>query len=153
MTPSLVIFDIDGTLTDTVEVDDRCFLRALEVALSLDQVSDDWAAYPDVTDAGMVAEALASAMREEEFDLVLTGLQSDDQGFAQTGTFPEFLQGLVRRHQIGRNDPLIHLQAGAQVIEPGVFDPGYQKHRRLVRCQPTASQLFEVSHANQQARG
>ncbi|HCE04649.1 MAG TPA: electron transfer flavoprotein subunit beta [Acidobacteria bacterium] len=36
-------------------------------------------------DAGMVAEALASAMREEAFDLVLTGLQSDDQGFAQTG--------------------------------------------------------------------
>jgi electron transfer flavoprotein beta subunit len=38
-----------------------------------------------VADAGAVAEALASAMRDEHFDLVLTGLQSDDQGFAQTG--------------------------------------------------------------------
>jgi electron transfer flavoprotein beta subunit len=36
-------------------------------------------------DAFMVADALAAAMREERFDLVLTGLQSDDQGFAQTG--------------------------------------------------------------------
>ncbi len=36
-------------------------------------------------DAGSVAAALAFAMREEHFDLVLTGLQSDDQGFAQTG--------------------------------------------------------------------
>jgi electron transfer flavoprotein beta subunit len=36
-------------------------------------------------DAFVVAEALASAMKEEAFDLVLTGLQSDDQGFAQTG--------------------------------------------------------------------
>jgi electron transfer flavoprotein beta subunit len=36
-------------------------------------------------DSGMVAEALAAAMRDEAFDLVLTGLQSDDQGFAQTG--------------------------------------------------------------------
>ena len=36
-------------------------------------------------DAGAVATALANAMREEGFDLVLTGLQSDDQGFAQTG--------------------------------------------------------------------
>ncbi len=36
-------------------------------------------------DAGAVAEALSSAMRDEHFDLVLTGLQSDDQGFAQTG--------------------------------------------------------------------
>jgi len=36
-------------------------------------------------DAFAVAEALASAMRDEQFDLVLTGLQSDDQGFGQTG--------------------------------------------------------------------
>jgi len=33
----------------------------------------------------VVADALASGMRDERFDLVLTGLQSDDQGFAQTG--------------------------------------------------------------------
>jgi electron transfer flavoprotein beta subunit len=36
-------------------------------------------------DAGVVAEALAAALREESCDLVLTGLQSDDQGFGQTG--------------------------------------------------------------------
>jgi electron transfer flavoprotein beta subunit len=36
-------------------------------------------------DAFAVADALAGAMREEKFDIVLTGLQSDDQGFAQTG--------------------------------------------------------------------
>jgi electron transfer flavoprotein beta subunit len=36
-------------------------------------------------DAFTVAEALASAIRDEGFDLVLTGLQSDDQGFGQVG--------------------------------------------------------------------
>jgi electron transfer flavoprotein beta subunit len=36
-------------------------------------------------DAFVVAEALAGAVRGEGFDLLLTGLQSDDQGFAQTG--------------------------------------------------------------------
>jgi electron transfer flavoprotein beta subunit len=36
-------------------------------------------------DAFVVADALAAAMKEEKFDLILTGLQSDDQGFAQTG--------------------------------------------------------------------
>jgi electron transfer flavoprotein beta subunit len=36
-------------------------------------------------DAFAVARALAEAIRGERFDLVLTGLQSDDQGFAQTG--------------------------------------------------------------------
>ena len=36
-------------------------------------------------DAFVVAEALANAVREEQFNLVLTGLQSDDQGFGQVG--------------------------------------------------------------------
>jgi len=36
-------------------------------------------------DAFVTAAALASAMHDEKFDLVLTGLQSDDQGFAQVG--------------------------------------------------------------------
>lgn len=43
--------------------------------------SDDLA----LADGYVVAEALAAAVRQEQFDLVLTGLQSDDQGFAQTG--------------------------------------------------------------------
>ena len=36
-------------------------------------------------DAFVVADALAGAVKDEKFDLILTGLQSDDQGFAQTG--------------------------------------------------------------------
>src|SRR5262245_62190231 len=36
-------------------------------------------------DAATVAEALAAAIEDEQFDLVLTGLQSDDQGFGQVG--------------------------------------------------------------------
>jgi len=36
-------------------------------------------------DAFSVAGALAEAMREEAFELILTGLQSDDQGHAQVG--------------------------------------------------------------------
>ncbi|HOQ61403.1 MAG TPA: electron transfer flavoprotein subunit beta/FixA family protein [Vicinamibacterales bacterium] len=44
-------------------------------------VEDDGLA---VADPAAVAEALASAMRDEAFDLVLAGLQSDDRGSAQT---------------------------------------------------------------------
>jgi electron transfer flavoprotein beta subunit len=36
-------------------------------------------------DAFAIADALAGAMADEKFDLVLTGLQSDDQGHAATG--------------------------------------------------------------------
>ena len=36
-------------------------------------------------DAFAVADALAGALKDEQVDLVLTGLQSDDQGFASVG--------------------------------------------------------------------
>ena len=37
------------------------------------------------TDPLMTASVLANAMKEEKFDLVFSGLQSDDLGFGQTG--------------------------------------------------------------------
>ena len=43
--------------------------------------SDDLVA----ADALVVAGAMADAIRDERFDLVLSGLQSDDQGFGQVG--------------------------------------------------------------------
>src|SRR6187551_1802086 len=36
-------------------------------------------------DASVVGKSLAAALKDENVDLVLTGLQSDDQGFAQVG--------------------------------------------------------------------
>ena len=41
-----------------------------------------------------MAAALAGAVREEKFDLLLTGLQSDDHGFGQTGVLLADLLGL-----------------------------------------------------------
>ncbi len=40
------------------------------------------------------ARSLAAAIQKENFDLVLTGLQSDDQGFGQTGVLLAELLGL-----------------------------------------------------------
>jgi electron transfer flavoprotein beta subunit len=48
-------------------------------------VQSDAMSGPGNNDAFVVASALADAMKGEQFDLVLTGLQSDDQGFGQTG--------------------------------------------------------------------
>jgi electron transfer flavoprotein beta subunit len=46
------------------------------------------------TDPFVVAGALADAVRDEKFDLLLTGLQSDDQGAGQTGVILAELLGL-----------------------------------------------------------
>ena len=40
------------------------------------------------------AKSLAAALRKETFDLILTGLQTDDQGFGQTGVLLAELLGL-----------------------------------------------------------
>ena len=62
------------------------------------------------TDSFVVAGALADAVRDENFDLVLTGLQSDDQGTAQTGVILAERLGL----------PHATIVMDVQVQEPGV---------------------------------
>ncbi len=59
--------------------------------------------------ADAVAGALAGAMEGESFDLVLTGLQSDDQGFGQTG--------VVLAERLG-------LPHATIIMEVGVADDG-----------------------------
>ena len=49
----LVIFDVDGTLTDTNGVDDDCFIQAFEDALGITDISDDWENYPHTTDSAI----------------------------------------------------------------------------------------------------
>ena len=49
-------------------------------------------------DATMTADALASAMQGEQFELVLTGLQSDDQGHGQMGVVLAERLGCATRH-------------------------------------------------------
>jgi electron transfer flavoprotein beta subunit len=58
-------------------------------------------------DAFVIAEALAGAMKEEAFDLVLTGLQSDDQGSAQTGVV------LAERLGLPHATIIMEVEAGA----------------------------------------
>jgi electron transfer flavoprotein beta subunit len=64
-------------------------------------------------DAFVVADSLASAMKAERFDLVLTGLQSDDMGFAQTG--------VILAHRLGYPHATIvmdvQLEAGAAKVK------------------------------------
>ena len=59
-----------------------------------------------MADAFVVAGVLAEAVRDEAFDLVLTGLQSDDQGSAQTGVIlAETAGDAARDDRHGRADP------------------------------------------------
>ena len=53
-----VIFDIDGTLVDSNDVDGRCYKEALIEELGPVQFREDWSRYPHVTDQGCLIDVL-----------------------------------------------------------------------------------------------
>jgi len=72
-------------------------------------------------DAGNAARALAAAIKDEGFDLIFTGLQSDDYGYAQTGVILAELLGwphaTIIMH-IEKNDAGIRVK---RELEAGYF--------------------------------
>src|SRR5215468_11414726 len=64
-------------------------------------------------DGFVTSAALAAAMKDEHFDLILTGLQSDDQGFAQVG--------VIMAEKLGAPHATIIMEVQA---EPGTPDRG-----------------------------
>jgi phosphoglycolate phosphatase-like HAD superfamily hydrolase len=52
---NLIMFDIDGTLTQTDVADGNCYVRALEDVFGFSSVNDDWSSYPHCTDSGILA--------------------------------------------------------------------------------------------------
>ncbi len=64
-------------------------------------------------DAFVTSAALAAAMKDEAFDLILTGLQSDDQGFAQVGVV------LAERLGLPHATIIMEVQANPSASGPG----------------------------------
>jgi phosphoglycolate phosphatase-like HAD superfamily hydrolase len=56
----LVIFDIDGTLTQTMKADGECFVRSLTDVCGFSDVDTDWSRYKHATDSGVFHEIYES---------------------------------------------------------------------------------------------
>ncbi len=54
----LAIFDLDGTLVRSDELDGACFVAAFHDALGIADVDTDWARYDHVTDPGIAAQII-----------------------------------------------------------------------------------------------
>jgi electron transfer flavoprotein beta subunit len=74
-------------------------------------------------DAFVIADALAAAMKDEKFDLILTGLQSDDQGFAQTG--------VILAERLGLSHATIIMEVQADAASTGSGSGGVRVKREL----------------------
>jgi len=56
----LVMFDIDGTLTETMKVDEECFVRSFKDVFGFADVDTDWSHYPRTTDSGIFHDVFTS---------------------------------------------------------------------------------------------
>ena len=56
----LVIFDIDGTLTQTMKADEECFVCSLAEVCGFSDVDTDWSRYKHATDSGVFREIYES---------------------------------------------------------------------------------------------
>ncbi len=75
-------------------------------------------------DAFVTSAALGAAMKDEKFDLVLTGLQSDDQGFAQVGVI------LAERLGLPHATIIMEVQVNEAAADRGAGAPGVIRVKR-----------------------
>ena len=70
----LVVFDIDGTLTHTDDIDEVCYVAAVSEVLSITDMDTDWTHYPHVTDSAILRQVVQLSLGRdvlvEEMDRV-----------------------------------------------------------------------------------
>jgi len=54
----LIIFDIDGTILDSVNADDECFIETFKNLYQIDLTNTDWNDFKNVTDTGLTIEII-----------------------------------------------------------------------------------------------
>jgi phosphoglycolate phosphatase-like HAD superfamily hydrolase len=80
----LIIFDIDGTLTDTKKVDDICFIDAFDKTFGIDISSMDWSEFTTVTDWGITRDIVFKEQKKE--------LSKADHELMKTNFFEKLIQ-------------------------------------------------------------
>src|SRR6476646_1822510 len=56
----LVMFDIDGTLTETMKVEEECFVLSFKDVFGFVDIDTDWSQYPRTTDSGIFHDVFTS---------------------------------------------------------------------------------------------
>ena len=104
----LLLFDIDGTLTNTYGVDSDCYVSALRTTFGINNVDADWTTYPDATDSGILDHIFQTRFNRgptiEEIARMIDSFQSslanafevDPTRCKPIGGGPEFIASLIR---------------------------------------------------------
>ena len=101
----LVMFDIDGTLTESMKVDEECFVRSLADVYGFTGVETDWSRYKHTTDSGIFHEihlartgrppSVVEVSHFRQHFVALLGRVSSNSPFAPIAGAPQLLSGLA----------------------------------------------------------
>jgi phosphoglycolate phosphatase-like HAD superfamily hydrolase len=75
-TRNLAIFDIDGTLTESVAIDDVCFVQAFRDVFGIKGINTDWLDYSFQTDSGLALEICRNHLGRDPGDSEIGCLQA-----------------------------------------------------------------------------
>ena len=73
---TLVVFDIDGTLTNTKAIDDLCFIDSIRECWNCDLGNVDWNSYVNVTDTGLARDIFRSFFNQEISEAEMMNLKN-----------------------------------------------------------------------------
>jgi phosphoglycolate phosphatase-like HAD superfamily hydrolase len=103
----LVVFDLDGTLLDTGEVDSDCYAAACRDELGIDFSAIDWTTFEHMTDSAIAEQLLRTQERAEPdrldrfrctfFDLLIRAASSDPRSFQAVAGAESLLERLTPR--------------------------------------------------------
>lgn len=103
------LFDIDGTLARSNDLDERLFARAIEEVLGVTGISTDWASYHETTDEAITRELiqrhrgaddedqLVRATQERFIEMVRADLADLQRSIAPVPGVPHVLDRLAER--------------------------------------------------------
>lgn len=91
-----ILFDIDGTLLESIDLDTECYIKAVKAILGEVVIRPDWGAYPEVTALAILREILhdnnltlenrkLEAVREEFGRIIASTLQAGHPCRAREG--------------------------------------------------------------------
>ena len=103
----LIIFDIDATLTETMKIDEECFVRSFKDVFGFADIDTDWSHYPHTTDSSIFHEIYVSRLggtptapdvsRFRQYFIGLLAAASSQSPFAPVSGADRLLSRLAQR--------------------------------------------------------
>ncbi len=73
---NLIVFDIDGTIVDSVKTDDECFIQSFQDLHDIDLSGANWNDFNHVTDSGLTSEIFDIYLRRQPSQGEIAKLQT-----------------------------------------------------------------------------